>query len=67
MALIKCPECGQDISDKVEICIHCGYPLPNYNKFNSAQGKSTDTIANGNNSNSVVTSKANGNGLTKIG
>lgn len=23
MALIKCPECGQDISDKARICPHC--------------------------------------------
>lgn len=27
MALIKCPECGKDISDKAKVCIHCGYPL----------------------------------------
>lgn len=27
MALIKCPECGKEVSDKVENCIHCGYPL----------------------------------------
>lgn len=27
MALIKCPECGKEISDKSEKCIHCGYPL----------------------------------------
>lgn len=27
MALIKCPECNQDVSDKADICIHCGYPL----------------------------------------
>ena len=24
MAIIKCPECGQDISDKAKKCIHCG-------------------------------------------
>ena len=24
MAIIKCPECGQDISDKAMKCIHCG-------------------------------------------
>ena len=24
MAIIKCPECGQDISDKAKRCIHCG-------------------------------------------
>ena len=27
MALIKCPECGKEISDKSKLCIHCGYPL----------------------------------------
>lgn len=29
MALIKCPECGGQVSDKAEACIHCGYPLKN--------------------------------------
>lgn len=29
MALIKCPECGKEISDKSSACIHCGYPLVN--------------------------------------
>lgn len=27
MAIIKCPECGQDVSDKAASCIHCGAPL----------------------------------------
>lgn len=27
MALIKCPECGKEISDKAPVCIHCGYPM----------------------------------------
>ena len=27
MALIKCPECGKEISDLAKICVHCGYPL----------------------------------------
>lgn len=27
MALIICPECGNKISDKSEMCVHCGYPL----------------------------------------
>lgn len=27
MALINCPECGQQVSDKAEVCIHCGAPL----------------------------------------
>jgi len=29
MALIICPECDKEISDKSEVCIHCGYPLIN--------------------------------------
>lgn len=27
MALISCPECGKQISDKVNACPHCGYPM----------------------------------------
>lgn len=26
--LIKCPECGKEISDKAEACPHCGCPIP---------------------------------------
>ena len=27
MALIKCVECGKEVSDKSEACIHCGCPM----------------------------------------
>lgn len=27
MALIKCPECGREISDQAEICINCGIKI----------------------------------------
>ncbi len=27
--LIKCPECGKEISDKSDKCINCGYPIKN--------------------------------------
>lgn len=27
MAIIKCPECGHEISDKAGTCIHCGCPI----------------------------------------
>ena len=27
MALIACPECGREISDKAAHCIHCGCPI----------------------------------------
>lgn len=32
MALIKCPECNRDVSDKAEICPNCGYPIRDYVK-----------------------------------
>lgn len=35
MALISCPECGQNVSDKAEDCIHCGYPI---------RGKSSQSV-----------------------
>lgn len=27
MALINCPECGKEISDRAKACPHCGAPL----------------------------------------
>lgn len=27
MAIIKCPECGKEISDKAEMCVSCGFPI----------------------------------------
>lgn len=27
MALMKCPECGKEISDKAQSCPNCGYPI----------------------------------------
>ena len=27
MALIKCPECGKDVSTAAEACSHCGFPM----------------------------------------
>ena len=33
MALIKCPECKKQISDKAKQCIHCGCPIEIENKY----------------------------------
>lgn len=30
MALINCPECNKQISDKANSCPHCGYPINNF-------------------------------------
>lgn len=27
MALIKCPDCGKEISDKAPVCPNCGRPI----------------------------------------
>lgn len=36
MAIIKCSECGKEISDKAKKCIHCGYKIKRNNKNNKA-------------------------------
>lgn len=32
MAMINCPECGQEISDKADMCPSCGYPIKTHKK-----------------------------------
>ena len=43
MALIKCPECGKDVSDKAAICIHCGYPLEKLYSASQEKDMESDT------------------------
>lgn len=31
MALIKCPECGKEVSTSADACPHCGYPIGKQN------------------------------------
>ena len=33
MALIKCPECGKDFSDRANTCPNCAYPLTNLDRI----------------------------------
>ena len=40
MALIKCPECGKDVSDKSIACPSCGYPI--VSMVNSKEDKSKE-------------------------
>jgi len=30
LALIRCPECNREISDRSKACIGCGYPFANW-------------------------------------
>ncbi len=32
MAMVKCPKCGQEVSDKATKCVHCGVVLKSSNK-----------------------------------
>ena len=43
MALLKCPECKHDVSDKATACSHCGYPMnsPTSTKPRIRNGKPT--------------------------
>ena len=43
MALLKCPECSHDVSDKALSCPHCGYPMntPSSTKPRIRNGKPT--------------------------
>lgn len=43
MSLIKCPECGKQVSDQANACPDCGYPI----KANNTKGKVAIKIANG--------------------
>lgn len=45
MALIKCPECGKEISDKATQCIYCGYPLSNKLQESSIHQDEYDTVS----------------------
>ena len=56
MSLIKCPECGKEISDKSVQCIHCGYPLNNKTDI------SQDVIYAGYESNTVKYKNQRGGG-----
>lgn len=51
MALIKCIECGKEISDKAERCIHCGCPIT-ISVENNNQLNSSDSVENNNQSDS---------------
>lgn len=37
MALINCPECGKQISDKATVCPNCGYPISSASNTSSSK------------------------------
>lgn len=49
MALIKCAECGKEISDKAAACPHCGFPMEKDNIKNENNDSETNIGTAGNN------------------
>lgn len=41
MALMSCPECNKEISDKSKNCVYCGYPVSKYKLQNFKIGERT--------------------------
>ena len=54
MALIKCPECGKEISDKASACIHCGYPISNIIENETKDNIQDEIIFKNNKSNKIL-------------
>lgn len=53
MALINCPECGNQVSDKALACIHCGYPLKDYSNTVTTASQLYDVVYVGFTNNNV--------------
>ena len=49
MALIKCPECGKDVSSEAASCPYCGYPIKNDVNAQEVDIEPTPTYYTGNN------------------
>ena len=43
MALITCPECGRQISDRASVCIGCGIPMEEIIRILNAKEKPVQT------------------------
>lgn len=53
MALIKCPECGKEISDKASNCPNCGCPIEQKSKIEEPENKIEKKPDRGKNSNGI--------------
>lgn len=47
MALITCPECGKQVSNQSNNCIHCGFPLRGSYITSNGERKNTITVIDG--------------------
>lgn len=66
MALIKCPECGKEVSNRAEACVYCGYPLHQREKTqNEGASLPQENMSVGSNSEEPITQSAS-NKLTQL-
>ncbi|MBR4290105.1 MAG: zinc ribbon domain-containing protein [Oscillospiraceae bacterium] len=54
MALIKCSECGREISDKTAACIHCGCPVSESKTTTFGGFKVINSGSNGKDANQII-------------
>lgn len=54
MALIKCPECGKEISNRSGKCIYCGCPINYLEGIKPVVGKTDTTVENNTNTNAII-------------
>lgn len=47
MALIKCPECGKEISDKASVCPNCGCPIAEMTPNGTVRIKMPNNVVDG--------------------
>ena len=67
MALIKCPECGKEISDKAAACINCGCPVSAMKTESTKAAASAGTakpVSTSESVNSVINKMFSGSGTT---
>ena len=64
MAIIKCPDCGKEVSDRANVCIHCGAPL-NFSDVNGVVKIKCCNIDNNPYSVKVIDTES-GETLTKV-
>ena len=58
MALIKCPECGKEFSDKAAACPNCAFPITEILKMNTGDKQETDSVEAVENVKSVEVAKS---------
>ena len=69
MALIKCPECGQQVSDKAAVCPHCGVAIagnPEIKAANNSLEVANKKVATGNSMTAANNPKAGKNNRAMI-